>query len=232
MAYRPPHQGYGQQGYAAAPPQQMGYGAAPQQRYAGAPPPQAYGAAPAQQGYGGYAQPGYGQPPPQPNLQEIFSRVDRDRSGQITIRELQEALSNGTWKPFNPETVRLMIGMFDHDHSGTIGFHEFSGLWKYVTDWQNTFRTYDRDNSGTIDKNELKNALVQFGYRLSDNFYTILLRKFDRQNRGTIAFDDFIQCCVVLQTLTNSFRQHDKNQSGWINVSYEQFLTMVFSVRA
>ena len=53
--------------------------------------------------------------------------------------------------------------MFDHDHSGTIGFNEFSGLWKYVTDWQTTFRTYDRDNSGSIDKNELKNALVQFG---------------------------------------------------------------------
>ena len=53
--------------------------------------------------------------------------------------------------------------MFDHDHSGTIGFHEFSGLWKYVTDWQNTFRTYDRDNSGSIDKNELKTALTSFG---------------------------------------------------------------------
>ena len=53
--------------------------------------------------------------------------------------------------------------MFDHDHSGTIGFHEFSGLWKYVTDWQTTFKTYDRDNSGSIDKNELKNALLQFG---------------------------------------------------------------------
>ena len=47
---------------------------------------------------------------PQQNLHDIFSRVDRDRSGQITIKELQEALLNGTWQPFNPETVRLMIG--------------------------------------------------------------------------------------------------------------------------
>jgi len=46
----------------------------------------------------------------QQNLYEMFQRVDRDRSGQITTKELQEALSNGTWKPFNPETVRLMIG--------------------------------------------------------------------------------------------------------------------------
>lgn len=37
-------------------------------------------------------------------------RVDKDQSGQITIHELQQALSNGSWDPFNPETCRLMIG--------------------------------------------------------------------------------------------------------------------------
>ena len=37
------------------------------------------------------------------------------------------------------------------------------------------------------------------GYRLSDAFYNLLVRKFDRQGRQTVAFDDFIQCCVVLQ---------------------------------
>jgi len=40
----------------------------------------------------------------------LFVRVDRDKSGSITANELQQALSNGTWTPFNPETVRLMIG--------------------------------------------------------------------------------------------------------------------------
>ena len=36
--------------------------------------------------------------------------MDKDRSGAISADELQQALSNGTWTPFNPETVRLMIG--------------------------------------------------------------------------------------------------------------------------
>ena len=62
----------------------------------------------------------------------------------------------GSWTPFNPETVRLMIGMFDRDRTGTINFQEFGALWKYVNDWQATFKSYDRDNSGSIDKNELK----------------------------------------------------------------------------
>lgn len=49
-----------------------------------------------------------------------------------------------------------MIGMFDRDRTGTINFQEFGALWKYVNDWQATFKSYDRDNSGSIDKNELK----------------------------------------------------------------------------
>ena len=59
--------------------------------------------------------------------------------------------------------ISFLSGMFDRDNSGTINFQEFSSLWKYVTDWQNTFRSYDRDNSGSIDKNELKTALTSFG---------------------------------------------------------------------
>lgn len=38
-------------------------------------------------------------------LRSVFEKVDKDKSGQITANELQGALSNGTWKPFNPETV-------------------------------------------------------------------------------------------------------------------------------
>lgn len=163
-------------------------------------------------------------------LRDIFSRVDKDRSGAINSNELQSALSNGTWKPFNPETVRLMIGMFDRDGSGTVNFEEFKHLWKYVTDWLNCFRSFDRDNSGNIDKAELQQALTTFGYRLSDQFYTLIVRKYDREGKQVILFDDFIQICVTLQSLTSAFRTHDTDLDGVITISYEQFLTLVFEV--
>ncbi|KAM4029522.1 programmed cell death protein 6 [Anomaloglossus baeobatrachus] len=163
-------------------------------------------------------------------LMNVFRRVDTDNSGIISDNELQQALSNGTWTPFNPVTVRSIISMFDRDYKGGVNFAEFTGVWKYITDWQNIFRTYDRDNSGLIDKNELKQALSGFGYRLTDQFYDILIRKFDRQRRGQVAFDDFIQCCIVLQKFTDVFRRQDTDQDGWINVSYEQYLHMVFGV--
>ncbi|XP_015432139.1 PREDICTED: programmed cell death protein 6 isoform X2 [Dufourea novaeangliae] len=164
-------------------------------------------------------------------LWDVFQRVDKDRSGAITADELQQALSNGTWTPFNPETIRLMIGMFDKQQKGTVSFEEFGALWKYVTDWQNCFRSFDRDNSGNIDRNELKTALINFGYRLSDHIIDTLIRKYDRAGHGTIYFDDFIQCCIVLYTLTAAFRQLDTDLDGVITIHYEQFLGMVFNLK-
>lgn len=143
-----------------------------------------------------------------------------------------------------------MIGMFDRESRGTVSFQDFGALWKYVTDWQNCFRSFDSDNSGNIDQNELKTALTAFGYRLSDPLVNMLVRKFDRAGNGTILFDDFIQCCIILYTvrvtsslavailsfffvfqLTSAFRAHDVNQTGVITIHYEQFLSMVFSLK-
>ncbi|XP_071960253.1 sorcin-like isoform X2 [Antedon mediterranea] len=248
-AYNPNHGGYGQppqqygqqphQAYGAPPPQQA-YGA-PQQRYS-APPQHGYGAPPHQQGYG-VPQQGYGAPqgygggrpgnpglPPQgadETLWYWFKAVDVDHSGSITVNELQQALINGNWSHFNEETCRLMVGMFDTDKNGTIDFNEFSALWKYIQEWKQCFDRFDKDRSGNIDAQELHSAFVTFGYNLSMNFCQLIMRKFDRTDVHTIKFDDFIQCCVMLHSLTESFKRKDTNRSGNIKIHYEEFLEMV-----
>lgn len=88
--------------------------------------------------------------------------------------------------------------MFDKENRGVVSFQDFGALWKYVQDWQHCFRSFDRDNSGNIDKAELSAALTSFGFRLSDHVIEMMMRRFDRLGRGTILFDDFIQCCIVL----------------------------------
>ncbi|CAF3396888.1 unnamed protein product [Rotaria socialis] len=124
-------------------------------------------------------------------LQQVFRKVDADGSGAISSNELQSALSNGTWSPFNPETVRMMIGMFDRDGSSTIDFKEFRALWHYVTEWEKCFRRFDLDGSGTIDKHELKIALSSFGMFL---FVDILWRRKLFSNSPNL----FNQCLSLL----------------------------------
>jgi Ca2+-binding EF-hand superfamily protein len=112
------------------------------------------------------------------------------------VYELQTALVNGDWSPFNIETVRMMVGIFDTgkyalnncnvililslDNNGTIDFREFRGLWKYVEDWSRCFKKFDQDNSGSIDCYEMGHALRTFGYNLSDRFVGILIQTFDK----------------------------------------------------
>ena len=45
-----------------------------------------------------------------PQVAQWFQAVDTDRSGRISVTELQQALTNANWSHFNPETCRLMIG--------------------------------------------------------------------------------------------------------------------------
>ncbi|KAJ1943049.1 hypothetical protein EC988_006332, partial [Linderina pennispora] len=173
----PPPQQQQQGNYGRPPPPQQGGG------YGGG-----YGGG-QQGGYGGQ-QGGYGGGGNQQQFQQLqywFRAVDSDGSGQLDANELQQALVNGAydasrdWSRFSLDTVRLMIAMFDRDHSGTISFDEFVGLWRYIEEWKQCFRTFDRDNSGTIDRGELLQALNAFGFRVSPQIVDMLIRKYDVQ---------------------------------------------------
>lgn len=212
-------------------------------RYAppGAPPPPGnYGHGP-----GGFAaQTRAPQMPPgaDPQLWQWFTAVDADSSGHITVNELQQALVNGDWSPFSLDSVKLLMSIFDTDRSGTIGFNEFSGLWRYIKDWQGVFKHFDADKSGTINGKELHNALSQFGYNLSPPLLDLLEKKYDvlsasappnaqhyNQHATGITFDRFVRACVVIKQLTESFQRLDTNRTGSITLNYETFMRTVLS---
>ncbi|KAJ7273209.1 hypothetical protein C8J57DRAFT_1317157 [Mycena rebaudengoi] len=177
------------------------------------------------------------QPPPtgDPQLYQFFSAVDQDRSGAISVTELQSALVNGNWTRFDLDTVKMLMGIFDTDRSGTIDFKEFSGLWKYISDWQNVFRHFDGDGSGSIEGQELAQALKSFGYNLSPALLTMVERKYaSAPSVGYgpppgITFDRFVRACVVVKTLTEAFQRADTDRDGWVQLNYEQFMSMTLA---
>ncbi|KAI0061890.1 EF-hand [Artomyces pyxidatus] len=213
----------------------MSYGYGGQSSYGG---PPAYGGG----GAGGFAPPGHGGPPPgaDPQLWSWFTAVDTDRSGQVSAPELQKALINGDWSPFDLDTVKLLMNIFDSDRSGTIGFNEFAGLWKYIKDWQGVFRHFDRDGSGTIDGGELSDALRQ--YNLSPQLLNLLERKYDVKATAPvttgyraaalpgITFDRFVRACVVVKQITESFAKLDTDRDGWIQINYDGFMQTVLTL--
>jgi len=180
-------------------------------------------------GYGGQAHPGqpYGGYPNaggNPQVQQWFAAVDKDRSGQINAQELQAALINGQGKNFSDVACQLMIGMFDKDKTGTIDVNEFEQLYTYINQWLGVFRTYDRDQSGHIEEVELAQALQQMGFRFSPDFIKLLLAKSDLQNHQKMSVDQFIVVCVQIQRFTEAFRMRDSETKGVITIAFEDFL--------
>ncbi|OQV15729.1 putative Peflin [Hypsibius exemplaris] len=220
------------------------YGAPPQQPaypgQASAPPvyPPVVGGNHAYQSHG-YNQVPFQAPPQGPppgiahDLWQWFQAVDLDRSGQINALELKAALMNANYSSFTEGTCRLMIRMFDRDRTGTININEFSALWKYIGDWKACFERFDHDRSGTINTRELGDALTSFGYRLSPHFNQTLVKSFAaRRSTGTstedaINFDDFIEACVTVKNLTDTFRRYDTQGTGVVTFGFEQYLDSV-----
>ncbi|XP_033113021.1 sorcin-like isoform X2 [Anneissia japonica] len=171
------------------------------------------------------AYPGYGAADP---LWGYFSAV-AGADQQIDARELQNCLTTsgiaGSYQQFSLETARIMIAMLDRDFSGKMGFNEFKELWASLNQWKQTFMTYDRDRSGTVEPHELHAAISSFGYTLSPAALNALVKRYS--TNGRINFDDFVACAVRLRSLTSAFQARDAQKNGWAQFQYDDFIQCV-----
>ncbi|KAJ9543961.1 hypothetical protein OSB04_023668 [Centaurea solstitialis] len=206
------------------------YGAAP-------PPQQQYGGG----GGGGYppAPGAYGSPfaallpstfPPgtDPNVVACFQAADQDGSGIIDDKELQRALSSYN-QSFSIRTVHLLMYLFTNTNTRKIGPKEFTQVFYSLQSWRANFEKFDRDRSGKIDANELREALMSLGFAVSPVVLDLLVSKFDKTGgkNKAIEYDNFIECCLTVKGLTEKFKEKDTTYSGSATFSYEAFMLTV-----
>jgi hypothetical protein len=94
-----------------------------------------------------------------------------------------------------------------------------SGLWGFLSAWRGLFDRFDADHSGSISYAEFNEALIAFGYRLSQQFVTLLYRTYDRGGRNEMSFDLFVQACISLKRMTDVFKKYDEDRDGYITLS-------------
>lgn len=49
-----------------------------------------------------------------------------------------------------------------------------------------------------------------------------MIATMNNTGKGDVTFDNFVQACVTVKTLTDSFKQFDNDHDGWIQINYEQ----------
>lgn len=99
-------------------------------------------------------------------------------------------------------------------------------LWNW---FQSIFERFDKDRSGRIDTNELRDALMSLGFSVSPVILDLLVSKFDKsggRNRA-IEYDNFIECCLTVKGLTEKFKEKDTALSGSAIFNYENFMLTV-----
>lgn len=161
------------------------------------------------------------------------------------MSELGSALVNADFTPFDPLTIRSLMRMFStspptNPSGPVVVFSEFQDMWKFLAAWRQLFERFDEDGSGKISLSEFSNALVAFGYRLSQPFIGLLYTTFNeratdrrgsRGDRGGMSFDLFVQACIRLKRMTDVFKTYDDDRDGYVTLSFEEFLSEILKLQ-
>lgn len=128
------------------------------------------------------------------DLRYLFELFDKDGNGVMDRNELPQALMSLGKDPTNKE-IEDLLNRFGIE--GNIQFEDFKRI---LEDYDNNdrelemaFRVFDRDKNGTLDANELKNALMNFGERMDEQEAKELVQLFDLDGDGTISYREFIE---------------------------------------
>ena len=106
-------------------------------------------------------------------LKSVFQTMDKDYSGQISAKELQQAFEQANL-PMAGVEIKQLMAKFDYFKKGHINYSDFLAaavdLKGKLTDevLHQTFVTFDSTNKGFITPEDLQRAFRNFGSDLSE----------------------------------------------------------------
>ena len=133
------------------------------------------------------------------NLAKVFKAFDKNGDGKLSIQEVKEGYLEHYGRVMSDEEVENMFNAVDTDRSGFIDYSEFvvaaMNERQLTTNdkLQAAFKMFDKDNSGIISADEIKEVL-QFGgsSSLSASAVETIIKQVDENGDGEISFEEFV----------------------------------------
>jgi Ca2+-binding EF-hand superfamily protein len=83
------------------------------------------------------------------NMRSSFRFFDRDRSGQLDLNEIGQALQRAGYQ-LDQHAFYATVKAFDPDRTGTLGEPEFIALTLFLQSAKGMFSAFDPTGSGTV----------------------------------------------------------------------------------
>jgi len=83
-----------------------------------------------------------------------------------------------------------------------------------MDDVRAAFRVFDHNNDGTISKEELMEAMLNFGTRVTEDEFQTMFEEADRNNDGLIDFDEFVEMMMPSTVSAGGSMAQGGNKSG------------------
>merc|ERR1712072_726893 len=127
-----------------------------------------------------------------------FRLFDKAGDGKIPTGEMATVLRACGQNPTEAE-IAILIEKVDKDKNNFIDFDEFCDLMsktnKDPAEMEDlimaAFKTFDADNSGYIDKDELLNTLTTMGDKVDEKMVTAMIEEADVDGDGKLDYKEF-----------------------------------------
>jgi len=139
------------------------------------------------------------------NLAKIFKAIDKNGDGKLSKEEILDGYDKFFGKTMEKEDVLKMFEAVDIDQSGFIDYSEFvvaaMSEKTLLTDEKllTTFKMFDKDGSGFISAQEIK-EILSFGKTLSEDAVNDIVKQVDANGDGQISFEEFAGMMKKLST--------------------------------
>ncbi len=134
---------------------------------------------------------------------QVFDLFDKDKSGSISISELERLFKALGANPTKDE-MKVIMQEADKNKSGFIDFEEFLGLLATRTrkltkeeELLEAFKIFDKNNDGFISAQELRDVLTTFGEKLSEEDADIFIKEADVNKDGKLNYNEFVKTLTL-----------------------------------
>ncbi|GAB4845562.1 Calcium-dependent protein kinase 10 [Ancistrocladus abbreviatus] len=150
-------------------------------------------------------------------IRDMFMLMDTDCDGKVAYEELRAGLRKVGSQLAEPE-IMLLMEVADVDGNGYLDYGEFVAVTIHLQKMENdehfhrAFIFFDKDGSGYIELDELRDALVDESGETDADVLNEIMREVDTDKDGRISYDEFVAMMKTGTDWRKASRQYSRER--------------------